>query len=180
MNKSGGVGPSDRQQATRYTASRNHYVISTSFVQPYHVYPPVHTCAAPACLCTCVANPIEWNVYKHPLSLGQSFSLFHVFTPPNNGVKTQRISRRCKLHGVSLNKNERQGLINSIVVIRIRIRAHSLLYTNSFDAYTHLRNVYTGDHGCNRGRQRNESRHGSINNSVTTNIRLINKPRFHR
>lgn len=124
MNKGGevGGGPSDRQQATRYTASRNHYVISTSFVQPYHVYPPVHTCA-PACLCTCVANPIEWNVYKHPLSLGQSFSLFHVFTPPNNGVKTQRISRRCKLHGVSLNKNERQGLINSIVVIYTYTRA---------------------------------------------------------
>ena len=85
----------------RYTASRNHYVISTSFVQPYHVYPSVHACA-PACMCTCVANPIEWNVYKHPLSLGQSFSLFHVFTPPNNGVKTQRISRRSKL---------RQGII---------------------------------------------------------------------
>lgn len=127
MNEARSMAVEPTGNKLRYTASRNHYVISTSFVQPYHVYPPVHACAA-ACVCTCVANPIEWNVYKHPLSLGQSFSLFQVFTPPNNGVKTQRISRRCKLHGVSLNKNERQGLINSVVGICAYTYVHTRVY----------------------------------------------------
>lgn len=116
---------SDRQQATG-TQPLEIIMCHIHFICP--TLSRVDTCA-PACLCTCVANPIEWNVYKHPLSLGQSFSLFHVFTPPNNGVKTQRISRRCKLHGVSLNKNERQGLINSIVAVYTRAYYIVYIYT---------------------------------------------------
>lgn len=121
----------------RYTASRNHYVISTSFVQPYHVYPSVHACA-PACMCTCVANPIEWNVYKHPLSLGQSFFRFFTFLPrQTTGWKHKGFPAVASCAGVSLNKNERQGLINSVVRIYVCKIRKICKYTSTYRTYTY-------------------------------------------
>lgn len=93
---------------------------------------------------------------------------FSGFYPAKQRGENTKDFPRYKLHGVSLNKNERQALINSVVT-----------YT-----YTHVLHWNCKLHIelCSPVVKLKTKRDAteSINNSVTTNIRLINKPQFRR
>lgn len=71
-----------------------------------------------------LANPIEWNVYRHPFTRPEVFASFFFFRflPRQTTGWKHKGFPALQAARVSLNKNERQALINSVVeYIPVRI-----------------------------------------------------------